>query len=370
MSVSDVSSVTPKPDARAPVRLAARAGLIAALMAGVFVADTVTRLEIAVAVFHVLVILLAMLLLPRRGVILVAVACVVLTLASMLITASGLRMHESGLINGAISIAAIGITTYLALRLAAAQAAAHEARAQLARIARIRSLGELTTSIAHEVNQPLAAISASAHAGLRWLRMAPPNLERAERAVERVVADAQRASDVITRVRSLARNEAPQRLALDVNAAVIEAVAIARGEIDRHDIALAIDLEEGLPSVLADPVQLQQVLGNLVLNAVEAMQQSATRRLSLATSRDGTRVMLTVSDTGPGLSAQAQTHLFDAFWTTKEGGIGLGLTLCRAIVEAQGGTLEAQSPPAGGAVFRVSLPATATATAITAGAHA
>lgn len=333
-----------------------RATLIGGLTAGVFVADTATRLEIAVAVFYVLVILLAVWLLPRRGVILSAAICIVLTLLSMAITAWGERMHEAGVINGAISIAAVGITTLLALRLVAAQAAAHEARAQLLRMARIRSLGELTTSIAHEVNQPLAAISASAHAALRWLRMDPPNIERAERAAERIVQDAERANEVITRVRGLSRNEAPRRQALDINAILLEAVALARGEIDRHDIALTVDLQEELPPVLADPVQLQQVLGNLILNAIEAMSNAPQRRLAIRSRRVPEGVEFSVADSGAGLAPEVLAHLFDAFWTTKEGGTGLGLTLCRAIVEAQGGAIEALSAEGVGASFRVSLP--------------
>lgn len=337
-------------------RLLPRVALIGGLMAGVFIADTVTRLEIAVAVFYVLVILLAVWLLPRRGVVLSAATSIVLTLLSMAITAWGERMHESGFINGAISIAAIGITTLLALKLVAAQAAAHEARAQLLRVARIRSLGELTTSIAHEVNQPLAAISASANAALRWLRMEPPNLERAERTAERIVLDAERASEVITRVRRLSRNEAPQRQALDINAILLESVSLARGEIDRHDIALSVDLEEGLPPVLADPVQLQQVLGNLILNAIEAMDGAPRRHLAIRSQHAPGGVAFAVTDSGPGLGPEVRAHLFDAFWTTKEGGTGLGLTLCRAIVEAQGGTIEVASPEGAGASFRVSLP--------------
>lgn len=336
-----------------------RASIIAMLTTGVFVLDTVTDLEIATAVFYIVVILLAIGMFRRRGVILLSIICIVLTLFSAALTRSG--SYEAGLINSGISVAAIAITTWLSLRMIAAESAAHEARAQLIRIARVNSLGELAASIAHEVNQPLAAIATSGDACLRWLAAEPPNLDRARLAVGRIVDDANRAGKVVARVREHMRGEVGQMREMSLNDVVIESVAIAQSEIDRNGIALRLDLAEALPPILGDPIQLQQVLGNLILNAVEAMADvpASRRSLGLRTWPDGASVRLSVTDAGIGVREDNLPLLFDAFWTTKNGGTGMGLAICRTIVEAHGGEIRASLPGRTGMEIHVSLPARA-----------
>jgi len=333
-----------------------RASIIAVLTTAVFILDTVTDLEIATAVFYIVVILIAIGMFRRRGVILLSIVCIVLTLCSALLTRSG--SYEAGLINSGISIAAIAITTWLALKMIAAESAAHEARAQLIRIARINSLGELAASIAHEVNQPLAAIATSGDACLRWLAAEPPNIDRARLAAGRIVDDANRAGKVVARVREHMRGEVAETREMSLNDVVLEAVALAQSEIDRNGVALRLDLTDALPPILGDPVQLQQVLGNLILNALEAMADlpAPRRSLDLRTWQDDTSVRLRVKDAGIGIREDHLPLLFDAFWTTKAGGTGMGLAICRTIVEAHGGEIRASLPGPAGMEIQVSLP--------------
>lgn len=332
-------------------------GLMLIAMAAIFVTDTVTDYAIAAAVFYTAVILVATQLLPPRTVVALAGACIVLTLLSFALTHSG--AYEVGLVNTGISILAIGISTSLSLRLVAAEAAAHEARESLLRLARVTSLGELTASIAHEVNQPLAAIVTSAGACKRWLAQEPPGLDNAERAINRIIDEANRASAVIGRVRGFASGRAPQRSRFDFNDMALEILALARSQIDRHDITLVLDLRDRLPAVMADRVQIGQVVGNLLLNAIEAIAAAdgTNRRLAVASAIESPHsIRFSVADSGIGLPAQDMDRLFDAFWTTKADGIGLGLTICRSIVESAGGRIWAEPNPGGGAVFLFTLP--------------
>ncbi|PLP57898.1 two-component sensor histidine kinase [Mesorhizobium loti] len=332
------------------------AALVVAI-AVIFVADTVTDYAIAAAVFYTAVILFATRLLPARSVVALACVCIALTVLSVALTHSG--AYEVGIVNTAISIVAIGVTTYLSLKLVTAEAAAHESRERLLRMARVTSLGELTASIAHEVNQPLAAVVTSAGACKRWLAQEPPNIESARRTVDRIVEEANRASAVITRVRGLASNKASEKAPFDLNVLVREIVTLAHDQIDRRDIALRLYLPESLPMVMADRVQIGQVVGNLVLNALEAIAASSgqIRDLEIATENDShDRIRFSVADTGIGLRAGEAEHLFDAFWTTKKDGIGLGLTISRSIIEANGGRIWAGQNEGGGAVLSFSLP--------------
>lgn len=334
-----------------------RASIIAVLTSAVFLLDTVTDLEIATAVFYIVVILLAIGIFRRRGVILLSMTCIVLTLGSAALTRSG--SYEAGLINSGISVAAIAITTWLALKMIAAESAAHEARAQLIRIARVNSLGELAASIAHEVNQPLSAITTSGDACLRWLAAEPPNLDRARLAVGRIVDDANRAGKVVARVREHMRGEVAQTREMSLGDVVLESIAFAQSEIDRNGIALRLDLAEDLSPILGDPVQLQQVLGNLILNAIEAMADlpASRRSLDIRTWPEDNAVRLSVKDAGIGARETDLLLLFDAFWTTKNGGTGMGLAICRTIIEAHGGVIQAKLPGPVGMEIHVSLPA-------------
>ncbi len=338
-------------------RLAGLIGLVTA-MAAIFVADTVTDYAVAAALFYTVVILAAVRWLTPSGLLLLAGACIGLIVLSFRLTPSG--AYRVGVINSVISIVVVAVTTTIAVQMERAKATAQAAQAQLLRLARTRNLGNLTASIAHEVNQPLAAIVTSGNACQRWLGQQPPNLDKAHAALARILADAERASEVIARIRSLTKGEAPQRSAFDLNAVVSEVLALSRGELLRQAVAVDIQLAATLPPVLADRVQTQQVVGNLLLNAIEAMAEmpAPRRTLRIATEREDARsVRLTVADAGVGLSADALTHLFDAFWTTKPGGIGIGLSISRSIVEAGGGRIWAEPGTPHGAVFCVCLPA-------------
>ena len=179
-------------------------------------------------------------------------------LAVTVVSCSG--MTESGIVNAVISIAAIAVTTWLALQIRVAQEAAEETRKQMAQMARVMTLGELTTSIAHEVNQPLAAVTTSAAACMRWLAMTPPNLEKAMQAAERISKDATRAAEVVGRVRAMAQRQPSLREAMQLNIIIQDVLALVRGDLERARIVLRLDLDEALPVVIADKVEIEQVL--------------------------------------------------------------------------------------------------------------
>jgi signal transduction histidine kinase len=338
-----------------PSRRVWRLVLLATLLGLVFVVDTLTPREIAVAVFYVAVILVGIELLSPRGVVALACVCVALTVLSLVLTSNGSR--EAGLANAVISVSAIAITTYLGLRLVAAIAAVHESHAQFTRVARLSSLGELTASIAHEVNQPLAAIVTSGQAASRWLDVNPPNVERARLSVDRVINDANRASDIVRRVRRLASGGPSQKQRISINTLILEAVNLAQGELERQAITLHLNLDQDAAIVDVDPVQIQQVIANLLLNAIDALQEVDTNRRELLVSSCSYahNVVVSVADTGIGLSPDAQEHLFDTFWSTKENGVGIGLAISRTIVEAHGGRIW-MTPQPDGAMLQFSLP--------------
>lgn len=334
------------------------AGLtIAIVMAAIFIADTVTDYAIAFAVFYCAVLLAATNLYSVRTVGWLSAACITLTIISFYMTNDG--AYEIGLLNTAISLVAIGITSLLGIKIMAARTAAQVSQARLQQLARITSLGEMAASIAHEVNQPLGAIIASSNACQRWLNFEPPNMDKARLAIERIIADANRASDVITRVRALTRGEAPQTSLFDMNQAIIEVVQFSRNDLERNGIALKLTLAENLPKVLADRIQLQQVLGNLLNNAIESIRQHSRphREIEFTTQVDEQGALLvSVADSGKGFSNDALAHMFDAFWTEKETGVGLGLAISRTIMEANQGRIWATHRAEGGACFQFILP--------------
>ena len=233
------------------------------------------------------------------------------------------------------------------------------ARTELARVSRLTTLGELTASIAHEVNQPIGAMVTNAAACTRWLAAQPPDMAEAKAALANIVADGKRAGEVITRIRALTRREAPRMELLDVNRKVREVLAIAEHELKTHDIVLRTELAPRLPSVAGDRVQLQQVLLNLIVNAIEAMSgvQDRARELTIVTAAEEPGgVVVEVCDSGPGLDQKDSERVFEPFYTTKAQGIGIGLSISRSIVEAHGGRLWASSNQPRGAVFRFMLP--------------
>jgi C4-dicarboxylate-specific signal transduction histidine kinase len=240
-----------------------------------------------------------------------------------------------------------------------AEAELHEAQANLAHVTRVTALGELAASIAHEVNQPLAAVVTNAAACLRWLDREPANLKEARSTVQSIVEDGNRAGEVIQRVRALVNKTADQKAPLHINEVVNEVMSLVQHELFSHRVALRLELAPALPSVLADRIQLQQVILNLVINGIEAMQpiKERARELMIRTRQDETgQVLVTVSDVGVGVAAENTDRLFDAFFTTKSSGMGMGLSICRSIVNAHGGRLSASGNGGPGATFQFTLP--------------
>jgi C4-dicarboxylate-specific signal transduction histidine kinase len=281
----------------------------------------------------------------------------VLTVLSFFLTPIG--FSKAGLINSFISLSAIGASTYLVLQIQSMEASIHEARAQLAHIARVTTLGELTASIAHEVNQPLAAVVSSGNACLRWLASQPPNMEKARQGVARIVKAANRASEIVGRVHSLARRALPQKDWLNINETVREILVLTRREIEQNQISIRTQLADDLPLVWADRIQLQQVLLNLIVNAIQAMSVlgDSQRDLLISSAKEESMgVLLTVRDSGAGLSPGKLEEIFEAFYTTKRDGMGMGLAVSRSIVGAHGGRLWATPNEPRGAVFQFTLP--------------
>jgi PAS domain S-box-containing protein len=237
-----------------------------------------------------------------------------------------------------------------------------DAQMELARVTRVTTLGELTASIAHEVNQPLAAVIANAEACLRWLDRETPNLKAARHSVEWVIQDGIRASEVIRRVRALAKKTDIEKGPLDINDVVREVIALVQRELASHQISLQMELAPALPMTLGDRVQLQQVIINLVMNGIEAMQPvtDRPREVVIRSRLDETQqVLVGVTDCGVGISAENADRIFNAFFTTKSSGMGMGLSICRSIIEAHGGRLWATANTLHGATFQFTLPVNA-----------
>jgi signal transduction histidine kinase len=232
-------------------------------------------------------------------------------------------------------------------------------RAELARFARMATLGELTASIAHEINQPLAGVISSADACRRWLANQPPNIERANQSLERIIRDSDRASKVVERVRGLAKNAPPQKAAASVVEALREVIVLTRREVEQNNVRLETELEDDLPFVWADRIQLQQVLLNLVVNAIESIKdlRNGPRNVLVRAEKNrSTDVLLSVSDTGTGFDPGNTEDIFNAFYTTKPEGMGMGLAISRSIIEAHGGRLWVSDNFPRGAKFQFTLP--------------
>jgi signal transduction histidine kinase len=230
----------------------------------------------------------------------------------------------------------------------------------LAHANRVITMEHLAASIAHEVNQPIAAIVANAHAALRWLDAQPPDMGEVRQALRDIMQDGNRTGDVIGRIRDLTNKVPPCRDPLDMNQAIFDATTLTRNELIRHRIALQIQVAQQLPVVRGDRIQLQQVLLNLIVNAVEAMSSvdEGPRELLISSASDAAgSVLIAVGDSGPGLTTESFDRAFQAFHTTKPDGMGLGLSICRSIVEAHGGRLWATANAPQGAIFQFTLPA-------------
>ena len=241
-----------------------------ALTAVIFIADTVTNLEIAFPAFYTAIVLLSASFCDKSGVAFVGVGCIALTLLSDLLTVNT-GVSEAGVFNTAISLLAITSTTFLTIKIQSAKVTELEARSQLAHVARVTTLGELAATIAHEVNQPLAATVINGNACLEWLGAHPPNFDEARRAIARLVKDAHRASHILGQVRALTNGSPSEKGPLDINETILATVTLIDGEIRRGEVSLQTNLSGDVPRIDGDRVQLQQVLLNLVLNAIEAM---------------------------------------------------------------------------------------------------
>jgi PAS domain S-box-containing protein len=474
-----------KVKARRPVLATSRMYplLAAAFAVAIFVVDTVTTLDIAIAVLYVVVILLSANFLARRGVLLVASGCAALTVASLLLS-HGLTVGTP-LVRCLVSLSAIAATTFLALRNQSAnlalrgqarlldlthdsifvrdmndvttywnrgaeqlygwrsdeavgtifyqlmktvfpapledikaeliragrwegdilhtrrdgtrltvssrwslerdergrpvaimgtsnditernraQEALQRAQAELAHVARVVMLGELTASIAHEVKQPLAGIVTNGSACLRWLARLPPDLDEVRRSVESMIGDAMRADEVVSGLRALSRKADPVRALLDLDEVVREVVPLLRRELLDSGIILRLELARALPRVLGDRVQLKQVIMNLMINAMQAMAgvDYRARELLIRSRSDGAgQVLLEVQDSGVGIDDESMRRLFNAFFTTKPDGMGMGLSICRSIIESHGGRIWASRNAGAGATFHFTLPVPAEA---------
>ena len=245
------------------------------------------------------------------------------------------------------------------------EAALHEARAELERVTRVTTMGELAASIAHEINQPLAGVVTSANAGLNWLAANPPNVSKTRETLERILRDGIRGGEVLARIRALLKRTPPAKTLVSVNQIVRDVLALTAGELRQHSIDLSLELAHNLPGIRGDSIQLQQVLLNLIKNAIEAMAgiangQRTLRIQSRPEELEGKRaVAVEVGDTGAGFSSTETTRLFEAFHTTKPQGMGMGLWISRSIIEAHGGRLSALPDNGSGATFQIVLPVTA-----------
>jgi C4-dicarboxylate-specific signal transduction histidine kinase len=235
-----------------------------------------------------------------------------------------------------------------------------EMQMEVAHASRVATMGQLTASIAHEVKQPIGAAVTNAEAALLWLDARPPDLEEVRQALDRIVKDANRAGEVIGRIRELIKKAPARKDWVDINEAIGEVIEITRGEAVKNGASVQTALGEGLPLIEGDRVQLQQVVLNLIVNAVQAMCAVAEglRELSITTAQaEPNGVLVAVKDSGPGLTPASLENLFAPFYTTKPGGLGLGLSICRSIIEAHGGRLWTSANEPRGAIFQFTVPA-------------
>ena len=239
-----------------------------------------------------------------------------------------------------------------------AEESLRESQAELARVSRVTTMGELTAALAHEVNQPIAAAVTNANTCLRWLTRDRPDVEEARAAAIRIVKDGTRAAEIVKRIRLLFKKSTPQRELVDVNEAIREMIVLLRSEATRYNITVRAELAAELPQIIGDRVQLQQVLMNLIVNSIDAMKEvDGARELSVKSQRtEKEEVLVSVSDTGVGLPPQQADQIFNAFFTTKPHGTGMGLRISRSIVESHGGRLRAADNSPRGASFHFALP--------------
>jgi signal transduction histidine kinase len=331
------------------------------LAAGIFIADALTPPDCVVSGLYVVVVLLTGRFCGARKLWGVCVGCAGLTALAQLL-AHRLVISSDGLFyigtfNMAVSIVAIGLSGYLVLRGQISEAALLRSQADLAHVSRVTTMGELTASIAHEVNQPIAGVVTNAGACLRWLAAVPPQVEEARAAASRIVRDGTRAAEIISRIRQIFIKSDPQRRLTDINLLARETVDLLGKDTSRYSIAVRTELAAEVGPVMADPVQLQQVIVNLIVNSIDAMKDITGSRILIVKSWRPSKggAALSVSDSGKGLPNDTE-HLFKAFFTTKSHGTGMGLSISRSIIEAHQGVLSGKPNHSGGATFQFHLP--------------
>jgi C4-dicarboxylate-specific signal transduction histidine kinase len=229
---------------------------------------------------------------------------------------------------------------------------------ELAHANRLATMGQLAASIAHEINQPIGAARNNAHAALRFLLRESPDLAEVREALQGVVNDTYRASDIISGIRDQVKKVPPRMDRVNLNDAIVEVIALIRGELSKNRVAAQLRLAEDLPPARADRVQLQQVILNLILNAIEAMVgiEDEVRELVISAIFSEVGLLVTIADSGPGIAPEDRERIFDSFYTTKAGGVGIGLSICRSIIDAHGGRLWADAHLPRGAVLKFTLP--------------
>lgn len=249
----------------------------------------------------------------------------------------------------------------LEIKVSERTAALMQTQADLTRLSRVLSMGELTASIAHEISQPLTAVVTNGDACLQWLSASPPNLDKVRQSAEKIVQDGTRAGNVVGRIRALFKKEEPIKNWVDINEVIDELVGFLRHEASSRHIVIRTELSSPLPVLKADRVQLQQVVLNLVMNAMDAVAEAAASEKEIiirSRMQEGNQTLVSVEDTGTGLNPQTAGKIFEPFFTTKSHGIGMGLSISRSIVEAHEGRLWAAPNPGAGAIFQFTLPAT------------
>jgi C4-dicarboxylate-specific signal transduction histidine kinase len=232
-------------------------------------------------------------------------------------------------------------------------------QAELARVARLTTVGEMAASIAHEINQPLAAVVNNANAGLRWLSNQPPNTEEVRAALKRIANDGERGGSIIESIRAMLKKGVRERSEINLNELLRDVTRLTQGQFQRHGVSIRSELADDVPTVVADPVQLQQVFLNLFMNAAEAVASISDReRLVCVRSEKhhGGGALIAVEDSGPGIEPDDARRIFEAFFTTKAEGMGMGLSICRSIVESHGGRITVAKAVPHGTVFQVTLP--------------
>jgi C4-dicarboxylate-specific signal transduction histidine kinase len=330
--------------------------------AAVFVADAATPPDCVVSGLYVVVVLMAGRFCRARQLRLVAAACVGLTVLAQFLAHRLVLGNDQaayiGAFNTLVSVLAIALSAYLIGRGQSAEASLHRAQTDLAHVSRATTMGELTASIAHEVNQPIAGVVTNASACLRWLAGDTPNLEKAREAAARIVRDGTRASDIISRIRQIFVKGSPERGPVSLNQLARETADLLHSEAARYRVSLRMDLAADVPPVMADRVQLQQVVVNLLVNGIDAMKEAqGPRDLTVKSWRSqGGEVTVSVADTGVGLPVKTPDQMFDAFFTTKPHGTGMGLSISRSIIEAHQGRLWATPNAPRGAAFLFTLP--------------